>query len=223
MTIQLRSGWKEFTALKDNSGFGWLPDTFEVTAPDAVWDAYMAVRPGARIWRNTPCTLYLEFSEILENAIATGAHQLQNTGFDRVPSTTPFSEELLDPSILKRTHEDDESESESLCVSVQSSAESITPVNKKFAPAPRSTRRRRSGTADLAEALEGLGDKYIVANSMVQTAVEEAIDTLQRDEGCSVDFLVEAMDILEDEKMAMVFNKLPTEARRIWLERKLKK
>ena len=46
-----------FSALKQNSGFGWNDALKMPTAPDSVWDAYIASHPNAKEFRFN--TLYL--------------------------------------------------------------------------------------------------------------------------------------------------------------------
>ena len=43
---ELKGKYKIFSALKNNSGFGWDPEKLIPTAPDDVWDRYIAAHKG---------------------------------------------------------------------------------------------------------------------------------------------------------------------------------
>ncbi|KAE8968517.1 hypothetical protein PR001_g27766 [Phytophthora rubi] len=70
----LKKKYKAFTAMKNNSGFGWDPSTDMPTAPDAVWDDVIAAHPQAREFKTRPLFMYAELDRILSRTVATGSY-----------------------------------------------------------------------------------------------------------------------------------------------------
>jgi hypothetical protein len=67
-----------FTYLKDQSGFGWIEDSFQVTAPDDVWEPILHVNPELKKWKGNGFWHFDKWSAIFDGRIATGAHAVDD-------------------------------------------------------------------------------------------------------------------------------------------------
>ncbi|OWZ11915.1 hypothetical protein PHMEG_00015003 [Phytophthora megakarya] len=50
----LKKKYKTYSAMKNNSGFGWDPQTDAPIAPESVWEAILAEHPQAREFKARP-------------------------------------------------------------------------------------------------------------------------------------------------------------------------
>ncbi|KAH9125572.1 hypothetical protein LEN26_001362 [Aphanomyces euteiches] len=66
----LKAEYSRVHALRTNSGFGWDAASELPTAPDEVWEAYIAVNPKTAIHR--PYIFYNQLHAIYSGAVATG-------------------------------------------------------------------------------------------------------------------------------------------------------
>jgi hypothetical protein len=74
--MQMKKKFVIFKALKSNSGFGW-DDALQIpTAPESVWNSYLAVHKEAREFQRKTFEYFDEFDEIYSDHIATGSHAL---------------------------------------------------------------------------------------------------------------------------------------------------
>ncbi|PLW24752.1 hypothetical protein PCASD_05240 [Puccinia coronata f. sp. avenae] len=72
---------KEYDALlelKNQSGFGWNKATWEVTAPEQVWNNYLASHPQARKFKGKSFPEWFLLVEIFEKVVANGANQVSS-------------------------------------------------------------------------------------------------------------------------------------------------
>ena len=69
---ELKRKYGIFSALKNNSGFGWNSDVRLPTALSEVWDDYCAAHPSARLYKTTTLPNYEELDILFGNRVATG-------------------------------------------------------------------------------------------------------------------------------------------------------
>ena len=62
MKLQLKTAYKVFQAVKENSGFGWDIEKQIPTAPDEVWETYIAVRAARLYCHIGPYSLIATFA-----------------------------------------------------------------------------------------------------------------------------------------------------------------
>ena len=68
----LKKKYMTFKALVDNSGFGWDDELQLPTAPDDVWDAWMAKHPEAARFRTQTLPYFKELDDIFGGKVALG-------------------------------------------------------------------------------------------------------------------------------------------------------
>jgi hypothetical protein len=76
---ELKSIYKVFFNLKDNSGFGWDEGLNMPTAPDSVWNTYLAAYPEAAKYRNQPPDNWILLEYVYGGKIPTGAYASDTT------------------------------------------------------------------------------------------------------------------------------------------------
>jgi len=60
--------------MKNNSGFGWDPQTNLPTAPESVWDDIIAEHPQAKEFKTRPLIMYEELDQMFSGTAATGEY-----------------------------------------------------------------------------------------------------------------------------------------------------
>jgi len=72
----LNKDYKIYSAIKNNSGFGWDDQRGIPTAPESVWSAYLTVHPEAERFRGRALIHYSILHELCANLSATGQFAL---------------------------------------------------------------------------------------------------------------------------------------------------
>lgn len=86
--FQLKSSYRVFKALKDNSGFGWDDAKKIPTAPDEVWDEYLEVFTSYILFS---CTLYLSMFSSLFYRNIRRPRSIEEKHYRSMKSFTNFS------------------------------------------------------------------------------------------------------------------------------------
>ena len=71
---ELKKKFSIFTALKENSGFGWNEETSLPTAPPEVWEEYLAAHPNAKVYRTSTLANFEELQTLFSGKVATGSN-----------------------------------------------------------------------------------------------------------------------------------------------------
>ena len=102
---ELKTKFKCFHSLCNNSGFGWDHENEIPTAPDDVWERYLAVNKDAKPYRTKTLQNYAKLEMIFEGKFATGKFSSSSsiTNSPRIISST----KSVDVSGFS-TNEDDE-------------------------------------------------------------------------------------------------------------------
>jgi hypothetical protein len=89
----IKKKYKAYSAMKNNSGFGWDPTSDMLTAPEAVWKDIIAIHPHAEEFRTNPLFMFQELDRILSRTSATGSYATYSSSRDavRVASSAPSS------------------------------------------------------------------------------------------------------------------------------------
>jgi hypothetical protein len=89
----IKKKYKAYSAMKNNSGFGWDPTSDTLTAPEAVWKDIIAIHPHAEEFRTNPLFMFQELDRILSRTSATGSYATSSSSRDavRVASSAPSS------------------------------------------------------------------------------------------------------------------------------------
>jgi len=72
----LKKDYEIYSAIKNNSGFGWDDQRGIPTAPESVWSAYLTAHPEAKRFRGRALIHYSILHELCANLSATGEFAL---------------------------------------------------------------------------------------------------------------------------------------------------
>jgi hypothetical protein len=75
-----KKNYGTFKTLLQQSGFGLDPETGRVTAPDKVWDEYLAAHPEALPFRTSTLKFMAELEAVFSDSVATGRFALSSVG-----------------------------------------------------------------------------------------------------------------------------------------------
>lgn len=70
----LKAEYNIFKRICENSGFGWDPVRMVPTAPDRVWENYIAAHKGAKKYRTRTLPFYEQLEELFAESRATGQY-----------------------------------------------------------------------------------------------------------------------------------------------------
>ena len=115
---ELKRKYGIFSALKNNSGFGWNSDLKLPTAPSEVWDDYCSAHWSARLYKTMTLPNYEELDILFGNRVATGKFARSSamiaskyalstssslSDFNYIP-VTPRSSLTAGPSTTRKTY-----------------------------------------------------------------------------------------------------------------------
>jgi len=72
----LKKDYEIYSAIKNNSGFGWDAQRGIPTAPESLWSAYLTAHPEAKRFRGRALIHYSILHELCANLSATGEFAL---------------------------------------------------------------------------------------------------------------------------------------------------
>lgn len=84
----LKTEYSTFKALKANSGFGWDADRRLPTAPEDVWERYLAVHKKAAKFRSETFPFFDVMESILDGCVATGEFAVASNKLQHFSSPT---------------------------------------------------------------------------------------------------------------------------------------
>lgn len=196
---KLKKQYKDVAKLRGLSGFGWDPDQCLVTAPDDVWEPYLAAHPTAKPWRKTPFPLFDDMANLTGDSIATGS------GAVRLGAAQGSQE----------SNEDDSgTDSSSSSSSSESDAAEKTPAKRKAAdeldarkgkkPKPRKRKSGVDGLFAMSHSVEKVADSLTSALAPALPTIQpspvrvsRAIAVVEKDGDLSDDDVISAAELFE--------------------------
>ncbi|KAM7459599.1 hypothetical protein LguiA_036593 [Lonicera macranthoides] len=204
--VCLTNQYIDISNLLEQSGFAWDETQQIIAAEDDVWEAYIKVHPHAFSYRGRILGDYKDLCFIFGNT-AVDLNFICHSpkpDFDR----TPLGMEQQIPAT--ETEKSDGRKKRPI----------MTP-----SPSSRSSKVQKNGTEDIRDAFTDVAN---VVSKLVNKktdknyiAIERAIDALQAIPDIDDDLLLDACDLLEDERKAKTFLALDASLRKKWLLRKL--
>lgn len=179
----LKNDFKDIEKLRGLSGFGWDEDRKMVTAPDAVWDAYLATHKKHLKWRTKPCSLYEKLSKLSAGDTASGDHVfVPGQPADASADATEAAQGVVASPPSRSANARDNNSSSASSTSADESSESEveatgTQARKRAAvqsPSPLPLRRKKSRMSGpdaifgVARALESISSAF--ADSSASTS-----------------------------------------------------
>lgn len=218
----LKSDYTMFKKICDNSGFGWDPVSLAPTAPDEVWDNYMALHPKAKKFRNQTLPFLDYLDELFSESRATGQFTPLRPGIPGVQVEPPTEADLaviIDPIL-----ESLQTTVPGLNVGTTGGTQSTTTFfNSPPTPVGRPTRADRATPGrQVAHALNAMNttarelakDSPVMVVQRALAIVYESFDLVDGD-------LMDIIDVLENFKKANAFISTPERLRERWIERQL--
>ncbi|XP_077226070.1 uncharacterized protein At2g29880-like [Tasmannia lanceolata] len=227
----LKRLYNDVKLLLDQSGFGWDEQREMITADDVVWNNYIEAHPDATKYRFRPILKFNDLKVIFGNTIAAG--RFNSSGHDvlllgdcalegEAAGASGGQEspvKCIDHRVPFNDVPDETSQSGgAMDISPQQSKRrSAEPsTSQRSGKLPRSTGdRMMDAINEMAVALKSLADKN-KRNS------ENLIDALRAVPDIDDDLILDACDLLVDERKANMFLDMDVVLRRKWLMRKLR-
>ncbi|EEF46860.1 conserved hypothetical protein [Ricinus communis] len=208
--ITLMKECDDINGLLSHSGFAWDVTQQMVTADDAVWEAYIQGQPHAIAYRNKVLENYIDLCQIQRNEVSYIGDQglqvqtendIQEVGVDVLLGDVNIpGEDILSSDQQKK----------------RSTTTTGNEHSSKMQKISKEMQRTFSGMADAVKT--SLSKKESKNNG----TIENAIDALQALPGIDDELLLDACDLLEDDKKAKTFLALDAKLRQKWLLRKLR-
>ncbi|OWM86815.1 hypothetical protein CDL15_Pgr015851 [Punica granatum] len=200
----------EISSLLSHSGFAWDEAREMVTAEDHVWEAYIKDRPEAIAYRNKSLGMYNGLRKIC--AVGVLAESFNEQGSSVMERTCNAQEMEGDRTFLDHRY---------------TSLECQETDRQRKRPGSDSTEAEKSGKM-LKTKAQLPADDYdatMISESLKERknyTMECAISALQAIADVDDDLLLDACDLLEDERKAKRFLALDAPLRKKWLLRKLR-
>ncbi|XP_008220650.1 PREDICTED: L10-interacting MYB domain-containing protein [Prunus mume] len=199
--------------LLNHSGFMWDESQQMITADNDTWEAYIKEHPDAIQYRNAFLGSYSDLSKIFINTELDGKFSDQGVGMEAGLIALEIEMDSASGD-LKLLAEDIEMSDQ------QRKRPTVMPSNSG-----RSTKAQKTGK-DMQKALaEMAGLVTKLANNKEDSnykSIESAIDALQAIPDMDDELMLDACDLLEDERKAKTFLALDVALRKKWLLRKLR-
>ncbi|TQD75771.1 hypothetical protein C1H46_038668 [Malus baccata] len=201
------------SSILTHAGFMWDETQQMITAEDDIWEAYIKDHPDAISYRNAFLGGYSDLSKICVNRELDGKFSGQGVGMEAGPIV--FEIEMNGASgDLQLLAEDVEISDQ------QRKRPTLTPPNPG-----RSKKAQKTGKDTQKAPTEMVGGVTKLADNKEKnncTPIEKAIDALQALPGMDDELMLDACDLLEDERKAKTFLALDGALRKKWLLRKLR-
>ncbi|KAF8401398.1 hypothetical protein HHK36_012336 [Tetracentron sinense] len=229
----LRRQYTDIKILLGQNGFGWDGTLQMVTADVYIWDDYVKAHPNARQYRTRPMPYYGDLCVIYGNAAVNGKYSFSGHNVspdDDVHGTKDGGvlRGLNSPamSVVHKDLVDDVQQSSHLGEDMDISGQQNKRQSMRQSTSQYSKRARRSADEgmvnalrEMATAVTSLADKKENDNSV---SIENVIGAVQAIPDIDEDLLLDACDLLEDERKARTFLALDFRLRKKWLMRKLR-
>ncbi|CAK9166073.1 unnamed protein product [Ilex paraguariensis] len=209
--ICLMQQYTDINGLLNQNGFAWDETQHIVVADDKIWEAYVKEHPNAILYRNKILQHYNDLCVIFGIGLMDGRVVCQTlvNEFDHSPLGMEINEtcQLKNPVMGKETP------------SGRKKRSAVTP-----SASSRSSKLQKTGKdiqksfSDMETMVTKLVNKKADKNHIT---IESAIDALQAIPDIDDELLLDACDLLEDEKKAKTFLALDATLRKKWLRRKL--
>ncbi|KAF8400481.1 hypothetical protein HHK36_013779 [Tetracentron sinense] len=215
--ISLMKQCNDIKNLLNQSEFAWDEIRQIVTANDDVWDAYVKEHPDALLYRTKILDGYNDLCMIFGNGTSDGRYTCSGQDMDLDHDVA------LVMYVSPRDPLDDAEESSShsgrdMDISDQrNKRRSVTPQHSR--KLQRTDEFMLDALSEMKGAVTSLTNKKEHKNSI---SIESVIDALQAIPDIDDDLLLDACDLLEDEKKAKTFLVLDVALRKKWLLRKLR-
>ncbi|XP_028948627.2 L10-interacting MYB domain-containing protein-like isoform X3 [Malus domestica] len=219
----LRKHYSSVNALLDQKGFTWDETQQKVVADDPVWNKYIEAHPSFHMYRNKAMPYYSDLCVICGNE----ARLLKE-----VPSNC--NEALDKGTVAKKIDGDatpivdkqnvqkkalDSSDVKNLSDQKERHSHDVTQTLHQSKKPQRTDGVAANALGDMAVAESPLKKKL---KKEASVSIEKVIDVLKAIPDIDDDLLLDAVDLLEDEKRARMFLALHPALRKKWLMRKLR-
>ncbi|KAF2313038.1 hypothetical protein P3X46_019255 [Hevea brasiliensis] len=207
--ITLMKESDNISSLLKCSGFSWDVTQQMVVADDAVWESYIQVQPDAIAYRNKVSESYIDLCQIQRNEVS-------NIGDQCLQVQTENETEEVRVDVLLG---DLQFPVEDIQISDQQRKRPNTPSDYEHSSKVQKIGKEDTTLSGTAEAVTTPVNKKKGKNS---GTIENAIDALQAIADIDEELLLDACDLLEDDKKAKTFLALDVTLRKKWLLRKLR-
>lgn len=195
----------DINRILNQSGFAWDETRCTVVADDDVWDAYIKEHPNANLYRDKNFRDYNDLFMILGNGSSKERFSFQD-----------FEIEIDDNSAALQMEMDGVPEDVKLPVRSNKLPDQ---VKKRKLDSNESPKMDTVGMQEMTGVIAALVGKR---KDKSYISIESAIDTLQAIPDMDDDLLLDAFDLLEDERKAKTFMTLDDNLRKKWLLRELR-
>uniref|UniRef100_A0A5B7B8U3 Myb/SANT-like domain-containing protein n=1 Tax=Davidia involucrata TaxID=16924 RepID=A0A5B7B8U3_DAVIN len=231
----LRRQYNVIKNLLDLDGFVWDQTRQMVTADDCIWQDYIKAHTDARQYMTRPVPYYIDLCVICGELSGDGKDSVSGHNLDQqdeVPevkssrslkgSQSPAASvscEDQDGDIQESSHVDFK-----FTVSDQKNKRHLE--NPSYSAHSKKARSKEEGMAsalrEMATAVSSLADKKKDDETSNSISIENVIEAIQALPDMDEDLVLDACDLLEDEKKAKTFLALDVKLRKKWLIRKLR-
>ncbi|KAI8569315.1 hypothetical protein RHMOL_Rhmol02G0269400 [Rhododendron molle] len=209
--MNLMKEYNDISSLLDQNEFAWDETLQIIVADDDVWEAYIKEHPDAVTYRNKIIGYFNDLCILFGSGIANGGLSCQVPGME-------FDDVALDIKM------DEISGYVQICTDIDDSDEG----KKRPIAVPSASGRSSKVQKTCYEVREPSSDKTGIFAKLVNkkeeksyVSIENAIDALQAISDIDDELLLDACDLLEDERKAKTFLALDVNLRKKWLLRKL--
>ncbi|XP_012446060.1 uncharacterized protein LOC105769755 isoform X1 [Gossypium raimondii] len=210
--ICLLKQYNDICDLLNHSGFLWDNDKKMVVANNDVWEVYVKEHPDAVSYRDKVLGSYGDLCKIFRDEVLEGIPCGQVLGV----GTDCFASEV----VLDRACGNLQTPSGDINLSDQQMKRSIvTPQLERASKAQKTEQEMQKMLSKMAGAVTRLASKNGNKN---YSTIESAVDALQALPDMDDELLLDACDLLEDERKAKTFLALDITLRKKWLLRKLR-
>ncbi|XP_059592277.1 L10-interacting MYB domain-containing protein isoform X3 [Vitis vinifera] len=205
--------YNDISNLLNYSGFAWNESQQIVTAEDHIWEAYIKGHPDAVSFRDKFLGSYSDLCKIFGIGILDESFSCQDLSME------------IDPNIIE-VKMDGASEDSQFFVR---DSEIPDQSRKRQTAVPSAMEHSRKTQKTMEGMQEALNEMTGMVTTLVSNkedknsiSIESAIDALQAIPDIDDDLLLDACDLLEDDKKAKTFLALDVALRKKWLLRKLR-
>lgn len=226
----LRRQYKVIKNILDLDGFSWDETRQMVTADDCVWQDYIKAHTDARQYMTRPMPYYKDLC-VISRELNPGDGRDCLSGHN-VGQQAEVPETKLCRSLKGLQSPATSISSEHQVGDIQDSSRVADQMNKRHLEiSPYSAQSKKSRGSDegmasaireMATAVSSLADKKKGDEDSNSVSVEIVVEAIQALPDMDEDLVLDACDLLEDEKKAKTFLALDFKLRKKWLIRKLR-
>ncbi|PSR94733.1 L10-interacting MYB domain-containing protein [Actinidia chinensis var. chinensis] len=224
----LRRQYKVIKNLLDLNGFSWDETRQMVTADDCVWQDYIKAHTNARQYMTRPMPYYKDLCMICRVLSADGRDRVSGHNLDQQDEVqeAKFGRSLAASFSCEDQVGDVQESSRDFKISVSDQKNKHHIENSPHSEHSKKARGNDEGMAsalrEMATAVSSLADKKKDDEDSNSISVEIVIEAIQSLPDMDEDLVLDACDLLEDEKKAKTFLALDVKLRKKWLIRKLR-